>query len=63
MYPITISNMSRDNVYHHPARISGIPAPHCFKNDELYSGEHTTDICVYKLRQGTLDDQCGMEST
>jgi len=60
MYSITISNMSCNNVYHHPARI---PAPHCFKYDELYSGGHTTDICVYKLRQGTLDDQCGMDST
>jgi hypothetical protein len=31
--------------------------------DELYSGGNTTDICVYKLKQGTLDDQYGKDST
>lgn len=33
------------------------------RDGELYSGGNTTDICVYKLRQGTLSDQYGKDST
>jgi hypothetical protein len=31
-------------------------------SNELVSAGNTTDICVYKLRQGTLEDQYGKDS-
>jgi hypothetical protein len=31
--------------------------------NELVSAGNTTDICIYKLRSGTLEDQYGKESS